>query len=53
MFEILAALLVNVLEHVMESTFINGFKPKVRAEARMMQPCGLAKIMELTQRVED
>lgn len=37
----------------MESTFINGLKPEVRAEVRMLKPSGLGRIMELAQQVED
>lgn len=37
----------------MESTFINGLKPEVQAEVRMLKPSGLGRIMERAQRVEN
>ncbi|XP_024017591.1 uncharacterized protein LOC112090471 [Morus notabilis] len=52
-FEMLAALLAEIPEQVLESAFVNGLKPEVRAEVRMMKPNGLGRIMEFTQRVEE
>ena len=49
----LASPLQDVLEQVMGSTFINGLKPEVQAEVRMLKTSGLGCIMELAQRVED
>ena len=37
----------EVPEHVQESTFINGLKPEIRVEVRMMKPKGLTKVMKL------
>lgn len=37
----------------MESTFVNGLRPDIRAEVRMMKSSRLARIMEFAQRVED
>ncbi|GMN31282.1 hypothetical protein TIFTF001_003189 [Ficus carica] len=52
-FESLASPSLKLPEHVMESTFINGLLPDIRAEVRMLKPEGLARIMEFAQRVED
>lgn len=38
---------------VLESTFIKGLKPEVKAELRVMRPSGLGQIMELAQLIED
>ena len=53
MFELLAATLEDVPEHVQESTFINGLKPEIRSEMRMMKPEGLREVMKFAQRVEE
>lgn len=52
-FEILALPLTKVSEQVLEGNFVNGMKPEIRAEVRLMQPIGLGWIMELAQRIED
>ena len=52
-FELLAAALEDVPEHVQESTFINNLKPDIRVEVRMMNPEGLREIMRFAQRVEE
>ena len=46
-FELLSALLNWLSVEVMESTFVKGLKPEVKAELRLMRPNGLAQIMEL------
>ena len=38
---------------MMDSTFINGLRPNIRAEVRMFKSNGLSRIMEFAQRVED
>ncbi|XP_022848903.1 uncharacterized protein LOC111371244 [Olea europaea var. sylvestris] len=53
MFEVLAAPLTTVPEDILEGNFINGLKPLIRAEVRLLKPRGLDLIMELAQRVED
>lgn len=52
-FEILAAPLNDMPEHVLESNFINGLKRATKAEIRQHQPKGLGRIMDMAQRVED
>ena len=39
-FEILATPLKGISEEVMESTFMNGLLPEIRAELRLLQPYG-------------
>ena len=53
LFELLAATLKDVPEHVQERTFINGLKPEIRSEVMMMKPEGLREVMKFTQRVEE
>ena len=52
-FEILATPLKGILEKVMESTFMNGLLPEIRAELHLLQLYGLGHLMEMAQRVED
>ncbi|EXB38291.1 hypothetical protein L484_013924 [Morus notabilis] len=52
-FEILAAPLTELSEQVLESTFVKGLKPEIRAEIRLMKPERLGRIMEVAQRVEE
>ena len=52
-FEILATPLKGISEEVMESTFMNGLLPEIRAELRLLKPYGLGHLMEMAQRVED
>ena len=40
-------------ERIQESTFINGLKPYIRAEVRMMKQMGLSEVMKFAQRVEE
>ena len=51
-FEILANLLKEIYE-VMESPFMNGLLPKVRAKIHLLQPYGLGHMMKMAQWVED
>ena len=52
-FEILMTPLKGISEEVMESTFMNGLLPDIRAELCLLQPYGLGHLMEMAQRVED
>lgn len=47
----MATPLPEILDEVLESSFINGLKAPIRAEIRMMKPRGLGHIMGLAQRV--
>ena len=40
-------------DEVLESTFIKGLKPEIRAEVRVLKPVRLGQIMETTQLVEE
>ncbi|RVW80821.1 hypothetical protein CK203_047804 [Vitis vinifera] len=51
-FEILATPLKGISEEVMESTFMNGLLPEIRAKL-LLQPYGLGHLMEMAQRVKD
>ena len=44
----------NLPEHVMESAFINGLRPDIRAEVRMLKPGGAIeqKRVKLTKKLE-
>ena len=46
-FKLLASALDGVSEHLQESTFINGMKPKIRAKVRMLKSIGLRDMMNL------
>ena len=52
MFEMLAAPVPDVPEVFLEGQFINGLKPKIRVELRVLQPRGLDWIMVLAQSIE-
>ena len=52
-FEMLSAPLNGLSMEVMESTFVKGLKPEVKAKLRLMRPSGLGQIMELAQLIED
>ena len=52
-FEILATPLKGISEEVMESTFMNGLLPEIRAELRLLQPYELGHLMEMAQQVKD
>ena len=53
MFEMLAAPVVDVPESILEGQFINGLKPEIRAELRVLRPRGLDRIMGLAQSIEE
>ena len=48
-FEQLEMTLEDVPKHIQESTFINGLKPNIQAEVRIMKPKGLREVMKFTQ----
>ena len=52
-FEAMASVLQGVPEHVLEGVFINGSRPEIRAEVRLIMPRRLEELMEYAQRVED
>lgn len=52
-FEALVASITGISGKVMEGIFINGLKPDVRAEVRVLGPKGFGQIMDVAQRVED
>lgn len=43
----------GVSDEVLESTFINGLRPNIRVEIRLLGPNGSGPIMEIAQRIED
>lgn len=52
-FETLASPLEGMPEALLEGQFINGLKPEIRAELRMLRPNGLDQLMEVAQRIEE
>lgn len=48
-----AAPLRGVSDEVLESTFVNGLRPDVGAELRLLGLRGLSPIMETAQKSED
>ena len=52
-FEVLASQVTKLPDSVLEGCFVNGLKPEIRAEIRMMQPGTLGRIMDTAQRVEE
>lgn len=52
-FEVMAAPLKDISEQILEGVFMNGLRVEIQAEVRIRQPVGLARIMNLAQRVED
>ena len=51
-FEALASVLPGLLEHVLEGIFINGLRPEIRTEVRLVMAQKLEDLMEYAQRVE-
>ncbi|XP_062085608.1 uncharacterized protein LOC133791705 [Humulus lupulus] len=51
--EILASRVPDVLEHILEGSFMRGLKDDIKAVLHILQPIGLAQIMETAQRVEE
>lgn len=47
--EMLAALLIGIPDEVMESTCLNGLKPDIEVEVRLLGPWGLGQIMKTAQ----
>lgn len=52
-FEALSASLPHLTDEELESTFLNGLDPGVRAEVVCYEPKGLGQIMRAAQKVED
>ena len=52
-YELMLASMTRLPEEVLESTFVKGLKPEVRAEVRVLKPIGLGQIMEIAQLVKD
>ena len=52
-FEFMSASMAGLLDEVLESTFVNGLKPEIRAEVRVLKPVGLGPIMETAKLVEE
>lgn len=46
-FELLSTPLHGLLMEILESTFVKGIRPEIKAELRLMQPNGLGQIMQL------
>ncbi|XP_062073720.1 uncharacterized protein LOC133777970 isoform X1 [Humulus lupulus] len=51
--EALASRVVGVPEHILEGSFIKGLKEEVKGPLHVLQPTGLAHIIETTQRIEE
>ena len=49
----MVATLTGVSKQVLEGSFVNGLKPEIQAELRMLQPCGLGQMMSLAQHIEE
>ncbi|XP_052202680.1 uncharacterized protein LOC127808263 [Diospyros lotus] len=53
MFETLVVPVLEVSEAFLKGHFINGLKPEIRAEIKVLQPRGLDRIMTMAQCIED
>ncbi|XP_062093477.1 uncharacterized protein LOC133799480 [Humulus lupulus] len=51
--EMLAARVLDVPEHILEGSFMRGLKDEIKAALHVLQPIGLAHIMDTAQRVEE
>ncbi|XP_062108727.1 uncharacterized protein LOC133819478 [Humulus lupulus] len=51
--ETLAARVLDVPEHILEGSFMRGLKDAIKAALHILQPIGLAHIMDTAQRVEE
>ena len=49
----LAAPLDNIPEELALGTFVNGLRPEIRAELRILEPNNLGRAMDLAQRIEE
>lgn len=52
-FEVMSATMVELLDEILESMFVKGLKPEIRAEVRFSKPIGLGSTMETAQLIED
>ena len=52
-YELMSATMTGLPDEVLESTFVKGLKPEIRAEVRVLKPMGLDQIMETAQLVEE
>jgi len=52
-FEALALPLENLPEAMLEGHFMNGLKPEIGAELRVLRPRCLEQMMDLAQRIEE
>uniref|UniRef100_A0A803P2L5 Retrotransposon gag domain-containing protein n=1 Tax=Cannabis sativa TaxID=3483 RepID=A0A803P2L5_CANSA len=51
--EALASRVPGVPEHILEGSFMKGLKDHIRGSLHILQPMGLAQIMDAAQRIED
>uniref|UniRef100_A0A803QDN9 Uncharacterized protein n=1 Tax=Cannabis sativa TaxID=3483 RepID=A0A803QDN9_CANSA len=51
--EILASRVPDVPDHILEGGFVKGLKEEIKATLHILQPQGLAHIMETAQRIEE
>lgn len=49
----LSAPLENISDEVALGNFINGLKPEIRVEVRILEPSNLGRAMDLAQRIEE
>ena len=52
-FEVLSALLTEIFDEVLESTFVKGLKQEIQAELLVVDVHGLRQIMDQAQRIEE
>ena len=52
-FEALASTLSRLSKHVLEGVLINGLRPKIRTEDRLVMPQKPEDLMQYAQRVEE
>ncbi|XP_062108212.1 uncharacterized protein LOC133819070 [Humulus lupulus] len=51
--EVLASRVPDIPEHILEGSFMRGLKDEIKAALHILQPIGLAQIMDTAQRVEE
>ncbi|KAH9762992.1 hypothetical protein KPL70_001020 [Citrus sinensis] len=49
----LSAPLENITDELARGNFINGLKPEIRVEVRIMEPSNLGRAMDLAQKIEE
>ena len=52
-FELLSALFLDLLEAVLENSFVNGLQDEIKTELRLWEPKGLSRVMKMAQMTED